>query len=63
VDVAGLFATLKDYDKAVRHLRAGYARGDSSILSAHVTPYFDDLRSYPPFLEFLREIGVPEGSR
>ena len=60
VDLAGLYARLGLYDRAIVHLRAGLQSGDSSVLSAHVTPYFDDMRSSPPFRDFLREIGVSE---
>jgi tetratricopeptide (TPR) repeat protein len=58
VDLAGLYAKLGRYDKSLEHLRAGLANGDSSVLSAGVTPYFDAMRSYPPFQAFLRQIGA-----
>jgi serine/threonine protein kinase len=58
VDLAGLFARLGEPDRAMAHLRTGRASGDSSVLSAAVTPYFDGMRSSPAFVAFLQELGA-----
>jgi serine/threonine protein kinase/Flp pilus assembly protein TadD len=56
VDLAALYARLGRLDAAVARLQAGYQNGDSSVLTAHVNPYFEPLARYPPFLQFLRQI-------
>ena len=58
VDLAALYARLGRFDAAVVRLREGYRNRDSSVLTAHVIPYFEPLRQYAPFLQFLKEIGA-----
>jgi len=58
VDLAALYARLGRFDAAVARLHEGYRNRDSSVLTAHVIPYFDPLRQYAPFLQFLKEIGA-----
>ena len=56
--VAAAFAVAGDAAAAVKYLNGGFERGDSSVLAAHVTPWFAAVAADPGFVAFLRRIGV-----
>ena len=59
VDIAALYVRLGRFDAAVERLESGLKSRDSSVLVAHVTPYFDPMREHDRYLRFLRTIGAP----
>ena len=56
LDRAAICATLGDRDQAMALLRQAVAAGYTYLTIAHV-PEFRSLRTYPPFVEFMRPTG------
>lgn len=55
--LAGVYAQTGDTRQAVDVLNQGYDRGDSTVLTAPATPYFDPLKGDPGYAQFLHRIG------
>ena len=51
--IAGVYAKLGDFDKALGWLEKSYNRRDSTLLSAATSPVLDPLRADPRFKELL----------
>jgi len=60
--VAGLYAALRDQQRALEWLEKAFAERDLMLASLSVNPGFDGLRGDPRFGELLRRIGFPQGS-
>lgn len=55
--LASVYARIGDARQAVGILDQGYDRGDSTVLTAPTTPYFDPLQGDAGYAQFLRRIG------
>ena len=58
--LASLYSSIGRKKEAVAFLNEGFKRGDSTVLTAAVNPYFDTLKNYPEYRRFLARIGWQE---
>jgi hypothetical protein len=58
-----VFCLLNEPATVLEMLNAGYERGDSTVLTAPTSPYFDSLKDNLQYQQFLRRIGWPPGAR
>jgi TolB-like protein/Tfp pilus assembly protein PilF len=57
--VAGVYAALREHDKAFAELDKAYERHDMQLVSLKVDPTLDDLRGDPRFLQLVHRVGLP----